>query len=180
MTNRLDFTRGVTFMARIHSLVGTAFPEFVLESSSGQKISHDDLKGKWSVLFFYPMDDSPGCTVQSCRFRDDYSEYEKMGVQLIGVSSNSVGSHQRFAEKHSLPFPLIADAKGHLRTELNISKSIGLLPGRATFIVDGEGIIRLVYNSQLRFKQHSKVALDFLCDNFSPLPSKPTHSRKIV
>ena len=152
-------------MAKIHSLVGTAFPEFVLDSSSGQKIYHDDLKGKWSVLFFYPKDDSPGCTVQSCRFRDDFSEYEKLRVQLFGVSSNSVGSHQRFAEKHSLPFPLIADAKGCLRTELKIPMSMGFLPGRATFIVDDEGIIRMVYISQLRFKQHSKVALDFLRKN---------------
>jgi peroxiredoxin Q/BCP len=166
--NESDSTQGVTFMARIHSLVGTAFPEFVLDSSSGQKISFGDLKGKWSVLFFYPKDESPGCTVQSCRFRDDYSEYEKMGVQLIGVSSDNVNSHQRFAEKHSLPFPLLADAKGHLRTVLEIPNTMGLLPGRATFIVDGEGIIRLVYNSQLRFKQHSKVALDFLRENFSP------------
>ena len=91
-----------------------------------------------------------------------------MGVQLIGVSSDSVNSHQRFAEKHSLPFPLLADATSDLRTELKIPKTMGLLPGRATFIVDGEGIIRLVYNSQLRFKQHSKVALDFLRENFSP------------
>jgi peroxiredoxin Q/BCP len=130
-------------------------------------LSKDDLLGKWSVFYFYPKDDSPGCTVQSCRFRDDYSEYEKMGVQLIGVSSDSVNSHQRFAEKNRLPFALLADAKDHLRAELKISKTMGLLPGRATFIVDGVGIIRMVYNSQLRFKQHSKVALDFLRDNIS-------------
>ena len=155
-------------MAKVHRLVGNNFPDFNLDTSLGQPLSKDDLLGKWSVFFFYPKDDSPGCTVQSCRFRDDYSEYEKMGVQLIGVSSDSLDSHQRFAEKNRLPFALLADAKGHLRTELKIPKSMGFLPGRATFIVDGEGIIRLVYNSQLRFKQHSKVALDFLRENFSP------------
>ena len=155
-------------MAKVHCLVGNNFPDFNLDTSLGQPLSKDDLLGKWSVFFFYPKDDSPGCTVQSCRFRDDYSEYEKMGVQLIGVSSDSLDSHQRFAEKNRLPFALLADAKGHLRTELKIPKSMGVLPERATFIVDGEGIIRLVYNSQLRFKQHSKVALDFLRKNFSP------------
>ena len=155
-------------MAKVHYVVGEKFPDFNLGTSLGQPLRMDDLLGKWSVFFFYPKDDSPGCTVQSCRFRDDYSEYEKIGVQLIGVSSDSVNSHQTFAEKHRLPFPLLADANGHLRAELKIPKSMGFLPGRATFIVDGEGIIRLVYNSQLRFKQHSKVALDFLRENFSP------------
>ncbi len=155
-------------MAKVHILVGKNFPDFNLDTSLGQPLSKDDLLGKWSVFYFYPKDDSPGCTVQSCRFRDDYSEYEKMGVQMIGVSSDSVNSHQRFAEKNRLPFALLADAKGHLRAELKIPKTMGLLPGRATFIVDGVGIIRMVYNSQLRFKQHSKVALDFLRENFSP------------
>jgi peroxiredoxin Q/BCP len=175
--NEPDSTQGVTFMARIHSLVGTAFPEFILDSSFGQKISFGDLKGKWSVLFFYPKDDSPGCTVQSCRFRDDFSGYEKLGVQLFGVSSNGVGSHRRFAEKHGLPFPLLADVKGHLRTELKIPMSLGFLPGRATFIVDGEGIIRMAYNSQFRFKHHSKVALDFLRDNIDITAAQPTEPK---
>ena len=155
-------------MGKEHHLVGEKFPDFNLDTSHGKSLKMDYLLGKWSVFFFYPKDDSPGCTVQSCRFRDDFSEYEKLRVQLFGVSSNSVGSHQRFAEKHSLPFPLIADAKGHLRTELKIPMSMGFLPGRATFIVDDEGIIRMVYISQLRFKQHSKMALDYLRDNISP------------
>ena len=152
-------------MGKEHHLVGDKFPDFNLDTSHGKSLKMDDLLGKWSVFFFYPKDDSPGCTVQSCRFRDDFSEYEKLRVQLFGVSSNSVDSHQRFAEKHSLPFPLIADAKGHLRTELKIPMSMGFLPGRATFIVDDEGIIRMVYISQSRFKQHSKVTLDFLRKN---------------
>jgi peroxiredoxin Q/BCP len=152
-------------MASNKRMIGQPLPTFDLASSAGGSITNADLIGKWTVIFFYPKDDSPGCIVQSCQFRDDYSQYEKLGAQLFGVSMDNVESHQKFALKHRLPFPLLADAKGVLRRELQIAKSLGILPGRVTIIVDDNGIIRKIYNSQLRFKQHSKVALKFLHSN---------------
>lgn len=152
-------------MASNGGMIGQPLPPFDLASSAGGSITNADLMGKWTVIFFYPKDDSPGCTVQSCQFRDDYSQYEKLGAQLFGVSMDNIESHQKFALKHRLPFPLLSDMKGVLRRELRISKSFGVLPGRVTIIVDDTGIIRKIYNSQLRFKQHSKVALKFLHSN---------------
>ena len=149
-------------MGNLRNLIGTKFPDFDLATNTDVNLTLSDLIGKWSVFFFYPKDSSYGCTKQSCKFRDDYFHFRELGVQIIGVSADSANSHKRFATRHNLPYTLLSDKSGALRKELNIPKTLGFLPGRTTFIVDPEGIIRKIYNSQIMFKRHSKNALSYL------------------
>ena len=149
-------------MSKLRNLIGTKFPNFDLETNMGENLTQEDLLGSWSVLFFYPKNDSFGCTIQSCKFRDDYSQFLEMGVQVIGISMGSTNSHKRFSEKYELPFPLMSDRFGELRKKLNIPKTLGVLPGRTTFIVDSDGMVKKIYNSQIMFKRHSKNALAYL------------------
>ena len=149
-------------MSKLRNLIGTKFPDFDLATNSDVNLTSSDIIGKWSVFFFYPKDSSYGCTKQSCKFRDDYVHFNELGVQIIGVYADSANSHKRFASRHNLPYTLLSDKSGALRKELKIPKPLGFLPGRPTFIVDPEGIIRKIYNSQIMFKRHSKNALSYL------------------
>lgn len=116
--------------------------------------------GRNVVLFFYPKDDTPGCTIEACGFRDEYTTFADAGAEVLGISADSAESHQRFASRHQLPMKLLTDADGAVRKAYDVRPTVmGLLPGRATFVVDREGIIRHVFVSQLRVKVHVKEAL---------------------
>ena len=143
--------------------VGDHAPDFELEAASGQKVRLSDFRGKKNVvLFFYPKDDTPGCTVEACTFRDRYQDFADAGAELIGISSDSVESHQRFAGKHRLPMTLLSDRDGEVRKRYGIRATFGLLPGRATFIIDRAGVVRHVFESQLRVKRHVQESLEVL------------------
>jgi peroxiredoxin Q/BCP len=114
------------------------------------------------VLYFYPKDDTPGCTKEACTFRDDYAEFEAAGAAVLGVSGDSSESHRRFAAKHRLPFPLLADPGGKVRRLYGVPATLGLLPGRVTFVIDGAGIVRHVFSSQLNPARHVAEALGVL------------------
>jgi peroxiredoxin Q/BCP len=111
------------------------------------------------VLFFYPKDDTLGCTAEACAFRDSYDEFVRAGAQVVGISSDSIASHDRFADKHKLPMILLSDEDGTVRALYGVRRTLGLFPGRATFVVDRGGIVRYVIESQLRFDAHSREAL---------------------
>jgi peroxiredoxin Q/BCP len=135
--------------------VGDVAPDFSLPASDGRTISLGDYKGKSEVvLYFYPKDDTPGCTAEACSFRDSYEAFLDAGAVVLGVSSDAVGAHQKFAGKHRLPFPLLSDAKGALRTLYGVPKTLGLIPGRVTYLIDRQGIVRQVVSSQLRPLSH--------------------------
>ena len=140
-------------------LVDTKFPEFNLYDEKRKIITEEDINGKWSVIFFYPKDESPGCTVQSCSFRDKYEEFNNLGVQIFGVSSDSVSSHKKFKEKHNLQYSLLSDKGGILAERLKLKKNLGFLPARVTLIVDPKGIIIYVHTSQLGVTGHVRKAL---------------------
>ena len=140
-------------------LVGTKFPEFNLYDEKRKIITEEDVNGKWSVIFFYPKDESPGCTVQSCSFRDKYEEFNNLGVQIFGVSSDSVSSHKKFKEKHNLQYSLLSDKGGILAERLKLKKNLGFLPARVTLIVNPEGIIIYAHTSQLGVTGHVRKAL---------------------
>jgi peroxiredoxin Q/BCP len=114
------------------------------------------------VLFFYPKDDTPGCTKQACAFRDDYEEFGKLDAEVIGISSDSVESHRSFAEKHFLPFTLLSDEGGKVRRLYGVSSTFGLFPGRVTYVIDREGVVRHVFSSQREAVKHVEVALKSL------------------
>jgi peroxiredoxin Q/BCP len=140
--------------------VGDRAPDFTLPSSGGKKVTLSEINaGKTVVVFFYPKDDTPGCTVEACSFRDSYDAFAEAGAEVVGISSDSVDSHERFASKHKLPMTLLSDADGKARSAFGVKATLGLFPGRATFVIDKEGIVRHIFVSQLRAGAHVGEAL---------------------
>lgn len=111
------------------------------------------------VIYFYPKDDTPGCTIESCTFRDSYEEFKEAGAEVIGISSDSPQSHQQFASKYQLPFILLSDSQGKVRKLFDVPNVLFLLPGRVTYVIDKEGIVRHIFNSMMDFKAHVDEAL---------------------
>ena len=143
--------------------VGSMAPDFTLPSQSGEMVSLGDFMGKKPVvLFFYPKDDTPGCTKQACTFRDEYEGFSKLDAEVIGLSSDSVKSHRSFSEKHSLPFTMLSDEGGKVRSLYGVPSSFGLFPGRVTYIIDTEGVVKHIFSSQLGVEKHVVEALEAL------------------
>jgi thioredoxin-dependent peroxiredoxin len=143
--------------------IGDTAPDFTLPSQSGERVSLKDFIGKKSiVLYFYPKDDTPGCTAQACAFRDSYEVFRDAGAEVIGVSDDSSASHEKFATKYRLPFTLLSDTGKQLRKLYGVPSTLGLLPGRVTYIIDKNGIVRHIFNSQFNFKGHIEEALKTL------------------
>lgn len=143
--------------------VGDTAPDFTLTSQNGQPISLKDFRGqKCVVLYFYPKDDTPGCTKESCAFRDSYEDFKNAGAEVIGVSGDSSESHAQFANKYQLPFILLADTGNQLRKLYGVPSTLGLLPGRVTYIIDKQGIVQYIFNSQLNFKGHVEESLKWI------------------
>jgi peroxiredoxin Q/BCP len=122
----------------------------------------DFLGSKPVVLFFYPKDDTPGCTKQACAFRDDYEGFGKLNAEVIGISSDSVESHRSFAAKHDLPFTLLSDEEGKVRRLYGVPTTLGLFLGRVTYVMDKEGVVRHLFSSQLGVEKHVEEALKAL------------------
>lgn len=143
--------------------VGEKAPSFTLNNQYGKAVSLSDFTGRANVVvYFYPKDDTPGCTKESCTFRDQYTAFTDIGAEVLGISSDSEASHRAFAEKYRLPFPLLADSGGAVRQQFRVPKSLGLLPGRVTFVIDKQGVIRHVFNSQLNPTRHVDEAIAVL------------------
>jgi len=141
--------------------VGQRAPDFTLPSTTGADVTLSALLGRRTVvLFFYPQDDTPGCTVEACTFRDLHDAFVAAGAEVIGVSSDSIASHQQFARNHGLPMTLVSDVGGSVRALYGVRATLGLLPGRATFVIDKAGIVRHVFVSQFRVRQHGRDALE--------------------
>jgi peroxiredoxin Q/BCP len=143
--------------------VGDAAPDFALPSQTGEIVNLKDLIGrKEIVLYFYPKDNTPGCTTEACAFRDSYQVFKERGADVVGVSSDSIDSHKGFASKNDLPFILLSDEDGKVRKLYGASSGLGLLPGRVTYVIDRKGIIRHIFSSQLSPKKHIDEALETL------------------
>jgi len=140
--------------------VGDKTPDFTLPDQTGAMVSLKDFVGsKIIVLYFYPKDFSRGCTAEACAFRDSYDIFVEAGAQVIGISSQSVDSHNRFAILNKLPFVLLSDEDGKVRQLYGVSSTLGLLPGRVTYIIDKKGIVRHIFSSQLNTARHVEEAL---------------------
>lgn len=140
--------------------VGQPAPDFDLASQTGERVSLAALRDKVVVVYFYPKDNTPGCTRESCAFRDSYEDFVDAGAEVIGISSDSVSSHEGFAARYRLPFKLLADPKGEVRKRWGVPKSLGVMPGRVTYVVDQAGVVRHSFNSQLNVLKHVRDALD--------------------
>jgi peroxiredoxin Q/BCP len=142
---------------------GDRAPDFVLPDAAGKPVRLSDFRGRRAVvLYFYPKDDTPGCTKESCTFRDQYQDFQDAGAEVIGVSSDSAESHAKFASKYKLPFTLLADRDGAVRREYGVPATLGLLPGRVTYVIDRQGVVRHVFNSQFQATQHVAEAINAL------------------
>jgi peroxiredoxin Q/BCP len=141
---------------------GERAPDFTLPDAEGKPVRLADFSGRPVVLYFYPKDDTPGCTKEACTFRDQYEDFQDAGAAVLGVSSDSSESHRKFAAKHRLPFTLLADQGGKVRKAYGVPSTLGLLPGRVTFVIDADGVVRHVFDSQLDAARHVREALGAL------------------
>lgn len=143
--------------------IGDRAPDFDLPGLSGKRVKLSDFVGKKTiVLYFYPKDETPGCTKEACSFRDAYEDFSGAGAEVIGVSSDDVATHESFAAHHRLPFVLASDADGRARKAYGVKKTLGLFAGRVTYVIDREGVVRDVFESQLRFLEHVRRALELV------------------
>ncbi len=142
-------------------------PEFELQDENGKVHKLSDYAGTPIVLYFYPKDNTPGCTTEACSFRDNYSAYEKENVQILGVSVDSVKSHKKFQEKYSLPFPLLADVDHKVVEQYGVWKEKKMMGrtymgiARTTYLIDGKGIIAKVFEN-VKPSEHSQEVLEAL------------------
>jgi peroxiredoxin Q/BCP len=144
--------------------IGSKIPDFSLNDQFGNEWRMNDQLGKSNmVIYFYPKDDTPGCTAEACSFRDHYNDFLDTGAKVVGISSDSVESHLKFATKHNLSFTLLSDEGGKLRKQFGVPTSLlGLIEGRVTYVIDKEGKVRHIFNSQLNAKKHVSEALNIL------------------
>jgi thioredoxin-dependent peroxiredoxin len=143
--------------------VGDVAPDFTLPDQTGRPVQLRDLIGERKVvLYFYPKDETPGCTIEARAFRDSYDKFTAQGAEVVGVSSDSVRAHRRFATRYGLPFLLLSDRGGTVRERYGVEKTLGLLPGRVTYVIDRSGVVRHVYSSQIFATRHSRTALQVL------------------
>jgi peroxiredoxin Q/BCP len=143
--------------------IGDKAPEFTLADPDGNRIGVRDFKGKKNlVVYFYPKDESYGCTKEACSFRDSYEDFREAGAEVIGISTDDAESHRSFASHHRLPVILLSDPGGTVAELYGAEKSLGILPGRITFVIDKEGIIRGIYSSQINYNKHIREALQVL------------------
>lgn len=140
--------------------VGDLAPDFSLPTQNGSVVHFNDFLGKKAVvLYFYPKDDTAGCTAEACAFRDSYEVFKDAGAEVIGISSDSEESHQQFASKHKLPFLLVSDKGAVVRKLYRVPSTFGLLPGRVTYVIDKQGVIRNIFSSQFAAEKHIQEAL---------------------
>lgn len=141
--------------------VGDKAPLFRATLQDGSTFDLADVIGrKMVVLFFYPKDNTPVCTKEACAFRDSYQQFTAAGAEVIGVSSDSPASHRSFAEKHRLPFPIISDQDRSLRKLYGVPNTLGFVPGRVTYVIDREGVIRLIFSALFASDDHVRKALE--------------------
>jgi thioredoxin-dependent peroxiredoxin len=145
--------------------VGDKAPDFTLPSQTGEQVRLSDrFAGHVVVLYFYPRDETRGCTAEACAFRDSHEVFAAAGAEVIGVSSDSVDRHAGFAGHHSLPFTLLSDQGGEVRKRYGVPAVLGVLPGRVTYVIDRAGTVRHVFNSMTNIGRHVDDALAVVKD----------------
>lgn len=143
--------------------VGDTAPDFTLPSQDGQIVSLQDFIGKSTlVVYFYPKDDTAGCTKEACSFRDSYEVFKEAGAEVIGISADSEEAHQQFAKRYRLQFVLLSDKDGAVRKLYGVPTTFGFIPGRVTYIIDKQGIVRHIFSSQFMPEKHIEEALKTL------------------
>lgn len=141
---------------------GDFVPSFTLNDQNGKPFSVNKSMGKPMVIYFYPKDETPGCIKEACKFRDDFEDFINLDALVIGISGDSVESHKKFKEKYRLPFTLLADTKNEVREMFGVPKSMIFLPGRVTYVIDKQGMVQYIFNSQFGTEKHIEKSLQKL------------------
>ncbi|MFA8300516.1 MAG: peroxiredoxin [Hyphomicrobiales bacterium] len=144
--------------------VGSKIPQFELIDQHGKKFdSHSLIGEKNIVLYFYPKDFTPGCTIEAKGFRDSYEVFKEAGAEVIGISADSIESHENFCQKNQLPYILLSDPGNKVRNSFGIPKGLlGLIPGRVTYVIDKEGIVKFIFKSQFEAARHISESLEVI------------------
>lgn len=143
--------------------VGDFAPDFVLKDQHNDLVRLSQFRGsKHVVVYFYPKDDTPGCTAEAKCFRDSYEIFQNNGAEVIGISSDSTTNHIKFAGKHNLPFILLSDPGGKVRELYGVTNTLFMIPGRVTFVIDKQGIVRHIFSSQFNATKHVDEAVEIL------------------
>ena len=139
--------------------VGDTIPNFIAKDANGNDFDSQKILGKKPlVIYFYPKDNTPGCTAEACSFRDQYEDFTALGAEVIGISSDSVSSHQQFSTQFKLPFILLSDDDKKIKNLFGVPSGLfGLLPGRVTYVTDKNGVIQMIFDSILAAKHISKA-----------------------
>ena len=147
--------------------IGDVFPDFILSDENGDEFDLDrDFTNSYLVLYFYPKDETPGCTKQACYFKDFYEDFKEFDCEIIGLSSDNKYSHEKFKNNYSLPFKLLSDKNSRLRKELKLPKDFfGLSSGRITFLINKNKKILFIHRSSLNMKSHINSVLKYLKKN---------------
>ena len=141
--------------------IGDQIPSFSLKDQNGNIRTSEKLKNTL-VLFFYPKDDTPGCTIEACGFRDKYDLFKILGAEVWGISNGDTKSHLKFANKNKLQYPLLSDKDNILRRKFGVPKKLGFIEGRVTYIINSEGIIKHIFEDLLNGPAHIKEAIKAL------------------
>ena len=143
-------------MTEVHPVaVGDVATDFTLQEADGDPVTLSHFRGKSEVvLYFYPKDNSPVCSAEACSFRDGYEAFREAGAEVIGVSGDSPKSHKGFAGRFRLPFLLLSDSGGRVRALYGVPRTFGVFPGRTTYLIDRQGVVRHLFSSQFQFARH--------------------------
>lgn len=156
-----SFSTKTSIFAKVEK--GSVPPSFTLKDQDGKTVSLSKFKGKPVVVYFYPADETPGCTKQACAFRDSYEKFKKAGAEVVGISGDDSSSHKAFAKKYKLPFTLLSDEGNKVRKEWGVPSDLfGTLPGRQTYVLDKTGNVQLIYNNQFQPEKHIDETLKLL------------------
>lgn len=144
--------------------IGDPVPNFRLKDENGTEVDVADYIGKGPmVIYFYPKDDTPGCTVEACSFRDQFHEFTDLGVTVFGISADSPESHLKFKKKYRLPYTLLSDTGKKVQRLFKVKKNfLGLVDGRTTYVIDADGKVAYIFESQLQPKKHISESLKIL------------------
>ncbi|CAN6451339.1 unnamed protein product [Victoria cruziana] len=154
-------TPSVAVVAKVSK--GSVPPNFTLKDQDGKNVSLSKYKGRPVIVYFYPADETPGCTKEACAFRDSYEKFKKAGAEVVGISGDDPSSHKAFAKKYRLPFTLLSDEGNKVRKEWGVPADLfGTLPGRETYVLDRNGVVQLVYNNQFQPEKHVDETLKLL------------------
>ena len=139
--------------------VGDKIPNFIAKDANGNDFdSQNIVSQKPLVIYFYPKDNTPGCTTQACSFRDQYEDFKDLGAEVIGISSDTVTSHLKFSKQYKLPFILLSDFDKKIRKLFGVPAGMfGLLPGRVTYVTDKNGVVQMIFDSMLAAKHIPKA-----------------------